>query len=257
VARELIEQTRLAIFHVAHLTILVRHRDRRMALQVIHRAVDFQEVQTMSRSQLAAASVVALMAIGTPSPARAVEYPFTASSAAAALAWGRSAGSVEDITGDPRYKATANHETWWDFTPTCDLETDYLVLAFTAAEDKVKYTNEATKQARQAMHQHIVTVRFRNFSTGLNANDGAVGVLHQGSKTIHAIKKTLDEPDVETSPQSGSTDAGYYQEIGFDFDLRSFNPKQPFSVGMANVAVMDGDTAHTGEVVCQFSPDAK
>jgi len=196
------------------------------------------------------------LALGAALPASAVEYPFTASSALEALAWGRSA-TVDAITADPRYKATGDHQTWWNFTPTCDVETNYLIVAFTAAEDKVKYTNEADKTAREATHQHTFTVRFRNFSTGLHANDGAVGVLHQGSRTIHAIKKTLEEPDVETSPESGSTDAGYYQYVAFDFDLRAFSPKQPFSVGMANVAVMDGDVAHIGEVVCQISPDAK
>lgn len=194
-------------------------------------------------------------AMSFPAGARAIDYPFTKKSAADAIAWGKSV-DMESFMNDSRYNFTADIPTWPGYTPTCEIFSNYYMVAFAAAEDIKKYSNDTPESVREAMSDHMLRVSFKNFSTSLTANDGAGGVIHQGSLVVRASTKKLDEPDVTSLP---GTDAGYMQEIEFKFDLRKFNPSKPFTVALANVAVLSpgGQSAVTGETACSITPDTR
>lgn len=182
--------------------------------------------------------------------ALAVIFPLTLASAHKAINWGRSVGT-EKLVQSPTYNKTADKKTWADYTPSCRILTPYGLLAFRAAQDAVTYSNEAQGLVPGYLASHTLSVEFVNFSTELDATKFAVGVIHQDGRVIKAQSRTIHEPDVVDEPE-----AGYSEKVEFDFDMRTFNPRHPFVVGIADIMVVGGDNhLHVGEARCAVESD--
>jgi hypothetical protein len=175
----------------------------------------------------------------------------TRSSIKAAIAFGSST-TLDSLAADPRYHQSADKPTWIGYTPSCDMETPYYLLEVAAAKDAMNYTHEAKKLAPAFLTYSELTISFKNFSPELGANDGAHGIIHQGSSVIHATSRELLDPDVVDDPMTG-----YEQRIVFRFNLKSLNPNLPFTVGMTGIQVSEDNQLRFGEVDCTFDNSAK
>jgi hypothetical protein len=121
-------------------------------------------------------------------------------------------------------------------------------LAFAAAEAKESYSTVSPKLLRSERENPALQLSVRLFSPVTNVNAGAIGVIKQGGRVLHAIRREVKDERVVDTPE-----AGYRQTIVFDFDMRRFKPNAPFAFVIANIPIASlNEPLRSGEVACSY-----
>jgi TonB family protein len=188
------------------------------------------------------ALILIVAAAATSQRAAAADFPLTPKAASTAIKAG-TASAVTSLVTDDRYEATADKETWPGFTPSCRATTPYLRLAFAAAQARAKYQPAPMGLATAAQKDSTLGVSTELFSTELEINNDAVGVIKQRGLLIRAKRREYLSNDVVEAPA-----VGYQRLVQFEFDMRRFQVNQPFTVTIANVFTEAG----IGEFSCRF-----
>jgi hypothetical protein len=121
---------------------------------------------------------------------------------------------------------------------------------FAIARARAKYATPSSAILTHLESNPILAVSVYLFNPVIGVNRGAVGIIKQGATIVHAMTKKVSPEEVVDDPS-----VGYRQMISFDFDLRAFNFRRPFTIVVANIPVADLKTdPHQGEVNFAIDP---